>query len=345
MDPVAKKVARDLQHRGVPIEFNRDCVLDIDVFSDGELCTTIKPNVRDKVAFLFWDFMPKNFDGEINIRIQELELALKALEGAQVAKIILVCPYLPYTRQERPMRRQPLSAKQLAQKLSKFQKLKHLVTFDLHAPQIAGFFDDHIEVINVPAHVIFAPFFRKEFTQEIQAGALSFLATDMGGSKRGRNCAEKTGPGLDIAIVDKRRDNGESRAIKIVGDVSKTIIVYDDIGGTMGSLLGACVIATEGGAKNPNGAIAHNVLSPKKVPKTSGLKKKERKSLRTAEAKIADAGFPVYTLDTLPRGKKYYKKHPLIRRVPYEKFMAALVMELIVVDGSVGTIMDTWAAS
>jgi len=345
MDPVAKKVARSLQHRGVPIEFNRDCVVEIDIFSDGELCTTIKPNVRDKVAFLFWDFMPKNFNGDINIRIQELEMVLKALEGAQVAKIIGVFPYLPYSRQERPMRRQPLSAKQLAQKLSKFHKLNHLVTFDLHAPQIAGFYDNHIEVINVPGHVIFAPFFRKEFAAEISARKLSFLATDMGGSKRGRDCAVKTNDGLDIAIVDKRRSKEGSKAMKIVGDVSDVMIAYDDIIGTAGSVIDACKMAIQEGAKTAYAAIAHNVLSPKKIPKSSGLSKDERKKLKTAEAKIAEAGFPVYTLDTLPRGEEYYQNHPLIRRVPYEKFMADLVMELIVVDGSVGNIMDKWAAS
>lgn len=349
MDPVAKKIARRLQHRGVPIEFNRECVLEIDVFSDGEICTTVRPNVRDKVAFLFWDFTPKDFDGGMNIRIQELEMALGALRQNGVGNIILVCPYLPYSRQERPMRRQPLSAKDLAKKLERFKEIEYLVTFDLHAPQIAGFYDD-IKVINVPGHVIFAPFFRKEFAADIAADKLSILATDVGGSKRARDCAEKTDPNLDIAIIDKRRRDGVAQPLKIVGETSPVMIAYDDIGGTMGTLLGAGKLALSEGAERMFGAVTHNVFSPskKKVEKKRKSKKgKPRfKTVKvSAESKIKESSIPVFTLDTLPRGKKYYKEHPHIRRVPYDKFMADLVMELICVDGSVGGVIDRWAES
>ncbi len=338
MDPVTKKIARQLQHRGVPIEYTRDCVIDIDVFSDGELCTTIKPNVRNKLIILFWDFTPRNFTGDINVRIQELEIALGALKASGVGRVFLVAPYLPYSRQERPMYRQPLTAKDLARKLEGFGIIKYLVTFDLHAPQIAGFYDT-IEVLNIPAHVIFAPFFRKYFAKEIQEGILRILATDVGGSKRGRDCAEKTDPGLDIAIVDKRRDKSGSKAIKIVGDTSHTMIGYDDIGGTMGTLLDSLMLALKMGAKKGYGAVAHNVMSPKRV---DGDKKGK---LTSAEAKIAAAKFKIFTLDTLPREKKYYKDNPLIVRVTYAKFMAELVLKLITVDGSIGGVKDEWAAT
>lgn len=349
MDPVAKKVARSLQHSGVPIEFNRDCVVDIDIFSDGELCTTIKPNVRDKFAFLFWDFTPKDFEGSINIRVQELEIVLDALHQNVVGEIILVCPYLPYSRQDRPLRRQPLTAEDLAEKLKSYQKIKHIVTFDLHVPQIAGFYRKG-QMINVPAHVIFAPFFRKMFAEQVASKQLTILATDVGGSKRARDCADKTDPNLEIAIVDKRRRNGKAESVKIIGNVSDHMIAYDDIGGTMGTLLGACNLAMKDGAKELYGAVAHNVFSPSKK-RMEKKRKSEKGKPRyktisiSAESKIKESEIPVFTLDTLPRGKKYYKEHPYITRVPYHKFLAGLVMELICVDGSVGTIIDNWAAS
>lgn len=338
MDPAAKKVARRLQHRGVPIEYTRDCVINIDVFSDGELCTTIKPNVRDKVVFLFWDFTPKDFTGHINVRMRELEVALSALKYSGVERVILIIPYFPYSRQERPMKRQPGSAKDFAETLEKFGIISYLVTFDLHAPQIAFFFNK-IKVLNVPAHVIFAPFFRKRFAEEIQKRELQIMATDVGGSKRARDCAEKTDPGLDIAIIDKRRDKAGSKAMKIVGDTSPVMIAYDDIGGTMGSLLDAIALATKEGAKQMYGAIAHNVCSPKLVAgDTEGR-------LTSAEAKIAQAGITIFTLDTLPRGKAYYKANPLVERVPYEKFMADLVLEIISVDGSIGRVTEQWSSA
>jgi ribose-phosphate pyrophosphokinase len=313
-------------------------VIKIAVFSDGELCTTIKPNVRDKVVFLFWDFTPKDFKGHINIRIRELEVALSALKYSGVARVILIIPYYPYSRQERPLKRQPGSAKDFAETLEKFGIISHVVTFDLHAPQIAFFFD-RIKVINIPGHVIFAPFFRKRFAQEIKQRELQIMATDVGGSKRARDCAEKTDPGLDIAIIDKRRDKTGSKAMKIVGDTSRVMIAYDDIGGTMSSLLDAIALATKQGAEQLYGAIAHNVCSPKRVfGDTEGL-------MTSAEAKIMHSGITIFTLDTLPRGKQYYQDNRLIQRVPYEKFMAGLIMEIISVDGSIGRITEEWAAA
>jgi ribose-phosphate pyrophosphokinase len=314
-------------------------VIEVDFFSDGEICTTVKPNVRDKFAFLFWDFTPKDFDGDINVRIQELETALGALRHNGVGNIILVCPYLPYSRQERPMRRQPLSAKDLAKKLERFKKIEYLVTFDLHAPQIAGFYDD-IKVINVPGHAIFAPFFRERFSNEIASGELSILATDVGGSKRARDCAEKTDPNLDIAIIDKRRRDGVTQPLKIVGDTSRVMIAYDDIGGTMGTLLGAGKLALEEGAQQIYGAVTHNVFCPKRVEverkKKPGTKRKEV----SAESLIKASGIPVFTLDTLPRGKRYYERHPYIVPVPYHRFMADLFEQLISVDGSVSNAIN-----
>ena len=327
MDSVAKKVARRLQHKGVPIEYTRDCVIEIDMFCDGELCTTIRPNVRDKVVFLFWDFTPNDFNGHLNIRMRELEIALSALKYSSVREVVLIMPYYPYSRQERPLKRQPGSAKDFAETLEKFSIISHLVTFDLHVPQIAFFFN-RIKVINIPGHVIFAPFFRKMFQKEIAAGQLQILATDVGGSKRARDCAEKTDAGLEIAVIDKRRDKDGSKAMKIIGTVSDTMIAYDDIGGTMGTLLDACAMSLEEGSKHMFGAITHNVCSPK-----GGT---------SAEAKIAAAGIPIFTLDTVPRGKKYYKKNPLITRIPYEKFMAGLILEIMSVDGSVGQLTEEW---
>ncbi len=337
MDPVTKKIARKLQHRGVPIEYTRKSVIDPTVFSDGELCPEIRHNVREKVVFLFWDFMPDNFTGHLNVRIKELELVLDALKRYGAKHVNLIVPYLPYSRQDRRMKkRQPGSAKKLAKSLERFGIIRYLVTFDLHAPQITEFYDNII-VENIPAHVIFARHFRKMFAEEIKKEELRINSTDVGGSKRARDFAEEIHPGLDIAIVDKRRDESGSKAIKIIGDVSRVMISYDDIGGTMGSMLDSCAMVMEAGSKKTFGAFTHNVCSPKEV---AGDKKGK---LTSAEAKIANAKIPMFTLDTLPRGKQYYKDNPLITRIPYHGFMAQAVLQLMSVNGSVSRLVDTWS--
>jgi ribose-phosphate pyrophosphokinase len=326
---VAEEIARTLQHQGVPIEYTQECVVDVKIFSDGELCPDIQPNVRDKVVFLFWDFTPTDFVGHINIRKEELLLTLDALKRAKVRSVNLIAPYLPYSRQDRRMRRQPLSAKMLAEGLEARGCVDQLVTFDLHAPQITGFYDT-IHVENIPAHVIFSRYVRERFAEEIKGDKLRIMSTDVGGSKRARDFAECIDPGMDISIVDKRRDDLGSKAMKLVGDVSDVMIAYDDIGGTMGSMLDACKIALGAGAHYIYGAITHNVCSPK-----NGV---------SAEAKIAEAGIEIFTLDTLPRGKEYYRKNPLITRVPYTDFMAEVITQMISVDGSISRIVKTWAA-
>lgn len=329
MDRVAKKVARRLQHQGVPIEYSRESVVEVDVFSDGELCPTIRPNLRDKVVFLFWDFTPNNFEGHINVRIRELMLTLDAIRRAKVRYVNLITPYFPYARQDRKMKkRQPLSAKVLAEDLESRDVIDQLVTFDLHAPQITGFFDS-IHVENIPAHVIFAGEFRKDFGEKIAAKRLRLTSTDVGGSKRTRDCAEEIDPGLDIAIIDKRRDETGSQAIKIVGEVSPSMIAYDDIAGTVASMINACEMVLEAGAEEAFGAFTHNVCSPK-----DGT---------SAEEKIAEAGIVMYTLDTLPKGNQYYKNNPLIKRIEYDDFMAAVIIEMVSVDGSVSRLVENWS--
>ena len=330
MVPVTKKVASLLSKRNVPTEYSKKWIIESKLFDDGELCPTIHANVRDKVVFLFWDFTPKNFTGHLNERVIELLLVLDALRIAKARSVNLIMPYFPYARQDRKMKsRQPISAKWLAKKLEEVGIIDQLLVFDLHAPQITGFFDD-IHVENIPGHVIFAPFFRQKFAKAIGKGKLRIMSTDVGGSKRARDCAELVAPNLDISIVDKRRDQHSTKAMKIVGDVSHTMIALDDIGGTMGSMLSACELAEKEGAKIVVGAITHNVCCPKHGT--------------TAEEKIALAGRPIYTLDTLPRGRDYYKSNPLITPIPYHDFIAAAIEEMVTVNGSVGSLIRDWTA-
>ncbi len=329
MDTVAKSVARMLQHRGASIEYTRQCVIKVDIFSDGELCPTIEPNVRDKVVFLFWDFTPKDFVGHLNVRISELMLTLDAIRRANAKYVNLIIPYFPYARQDRKMKsRQPLSARVFANHLEATDIVKYLVTFDLHAPQITGFFDK-IHVENIPGHVIFAPYFRKKFAKEIEAKELSITTTDVGGAKRARDLAEEIASDLDIGIIDKRRDKTGSEAIKYVGDVTPVMIAYDDIGGTMGSMFDACTMVKNEGTKTVYGAITHNVCSPK--------------GGKSAEERIAEAGIPIFTLDTLPRPKSYYKENPLIIPITYYEFMAEVITQMTTVDGSVSRLIREWS--
>ena len=329
MKQSTEAMARNLQHRGVPIEYSDECVIKIDRFNDTEACADIQMNVRDKAVILCWDFMYGKKFGSISQRFTELLFALSALKTAQVGRVILFLPYLPFSRQDRTMGRQSFTAKMVAEMPEASGVVHGLITFDLHAPQIAGFYNN-IHVQNIPAHVIFAPFFRKMFEKEIAAKVLRTLATDVGGSKRTRDFAEHVSPGLDISIIDKRRVKGQAEAMKIVGDVSPCMIAYDDIAGTLDSLIGAGRLAMSEGAQTVVAAIAHNVCCPK-----NGT---------TAEAKAKKGGMKIYTLDTLPRGDSYYKRNKEFVRVPYEGFIADVFLQFMTVDGSVKQATKNWLA-
>ncbi|GHS86882.1 ribose-phosphate pyrophosphokinase [Campylobacterota bacterium] len=218
-------------------------------FSDGEIGIQISESVRGQDVFIIQPTCPP-----ANDNLMETLLMVDALKRSSANSIIAVIPYFGYARQDRKAApRVPITAKLVAN-LLETAGIDRLVTLDLHAGQIQGFFD--IPVDNLYGAVIFADHIRtRNFANPIIA------SPDVGGVARARSFAKRLD--LDIAIVDKRRERANvSEVMNIIGDVNgKEVILLDDIVDTAGTLVGAARALKEKGATSVMACCSHPVLS------------------------------------------------------------------------------------
>ena len=218
-------------------------------FSDGEIRIKIEENVRGKDVFVI-----QSTCSPVNQNIMELLIMLDALRRASALRITAVIPYFGYARQDRKDQpRVPITAKLVANLLSN-AGANRILTLDLHAGQIQGFFDiplDHLYAINV-----FFSYFNK-----MKRNNLVIVSPDVGGIKMARAYAKKLKAGL--AIVDKRRNSPEATEVMhILGEVkNKNVILVDDIISTGGSLVEAAKALKKAGAKKIYACVSHGVLS------------------------------------------------------------------------------------
>lgn len=229
--------------------------MDISRFSDGEVMVQVKENVRGRDVFLIQPTCPP-----VNESLVELLVMLDALRRASAQRVTAVIPYFGYARQDRKDRpRVPITAKLVANVLTN-SGADRVLTLDLHAGQIQGFFDiplDHLYAINV---------FYEHFISNKKEN-LVIVSPDVGGIKMARAYAKRFG--ADLAIVDKRRKSPEStEAMHILGDVNnKNVLLVDDIIATGSSLVGAAAALKKQGAKSIYAAITHGILSNDAVDK------------------------------------------------------------------------------
>ncbi|MCF7872792.1 MAG: ribose-phosphate pyrophosphokinase [Candidatus Omnitrophica bacterium] len=229
--------------------------VEISRFSDGEVSIQLKENVRGKDVFLIQSTCPP-----VNENLVELLVMLDAARRASAQRITAVIPYFGYARQDRKDRpRVPITAKLVANVLAS-SGADRVLTLDLHAGQIQGFFDiplDHLYSINV--------FF--EYFKENKIKDLVIVSPDVGGIKMARAYAKRFG--ADLAIVDKRRKSPESTEVMhILGDVKdKNVLLVDDIIATGSSLVNGAAALKKEGAKNIFAAISHGILSNDAVDK------------------------------------------------------------------------------
>lgn len=226
-------------------------------FSEGEIQVKINENVRGKDVFIVQSTAPP-----INDNLMELLILIDALRRASSKRITAVLPYYGYARQDRKDQpRVPITAKLVANLIT-VAGADRILTVDLHAGQIQGFFDipmDHLYAVN-----IFIEYFNKFI-----AGGLVIVSPDVGGIKMARAYAKKMSAGL--AIVDKRRLNPEaSEVMNILGDVKgKNCVIVDDLVATGGSLIEATVAIKKAGAQDVYAAVSHPVLSKDAVERIS----------------------------------------------------------------------------
>ena len=223
--------------------------MDIYRFSDGEIGVQIGENVRGKDVFIIQSTCPP-----VNDNLVELLVILDALRRASAARITAVIPYFCYARQDRKDQpRVPITAKLVANILTG-AGANRVLTLDLHAGQIQGFFDiplDHLYAINV-----FIDYFEKKKIKD-----LVIVSPDVGGIKAARAYAKRFGVGL--AIVDKRRTSPEStEAMHILGEIKgKNVIMIDDMVATGSSLVQAAKALKKAGAQRIFAAITHGLLT------------------------------------------------------------------------------------
>ena len=225
---------------------------DVKTFSDGEIAVSIGESVRGSDVFII-----QSTSEPVNDNLMELLIMIDAFKRASAARITAVIPYFGYARQDRKAKsRDPISAKLVADILTT-AGADRILTMDLHAPQIQGFFNipvDHL--LGVP---ILAPYYIDKFKGN--SDDVIVMSPDLGSVTRARNFAQKFD--TSIAIIDKRRQKAnECEVVNIIGDiVGKKVIIVDDMVDTAGTLCNAANAIKAKGATSVYACATHGVLS------------------------------------------------------------------------------------
>ncbi len=244
--PLSEKVAKYLGDKLTDASIRR--------FADEEVYVEIKENIRGEDVFII-----ESLSFPANDNLMELLVIIDALKRASAKRITAVIPYYGYARQDRkPGPRTPISAKLVANLITT-AGADRVLTLDLHAEQIQGFFD-------IPTDNLFAgPVFAKDINEKYSIDNLVAVSPDIGGVVRARAIANKLG--ASIAIVDKRRPKaGESEVMNIIGDVAgKDCIILDDIIDSAGTICNAADKIIELGASSITAYTTHGVLTGKAI--------------------------------------------------------------------------------
>ena len=262
---LAKAISRRMSlHRGLNVG-----LVDarVERFNDQEIFVEVYENVRGEDMFIL-----QSTSNPANDNLMELLIMSDALRRSSASRITAVIPYFGYARQDRRAKaRTPISAKLVANMLVE-AGIERVLTMDLHAAQIQGFFD--IPVDNLYASPIFALDILHQFKEKTDD--IMVVSPDVGGVARARELAKRIE--APLAIVDKRREKaGEIAEMTVIGNVSeKKCIIVDDICDTAGTLCKAAELLIENGASEVHSYITHGVLSG---PAVERITKSAMKSL------------------------------------------------------------------
>ncbi len=253
---LSKKIAQNLKLKLVNSNIKR--------FADGEIYVEINENIRGNSIFVI-----QSISTPANDNLMELLICIDALRRSSAKNITAVIPYFGYARQDRKVvPRTAISAK-LVSNLITNAGAHRIVTVDLHAGQIQGFFD-------IPVDNLFStPIFSKHIKKYISNKNIISVAPDVGGVERARALGQKLNVGL--AIVDKRRSApGKSQVMNIIGNVKgKNCLLVDDIIDSGGTIVSAAKALKEKGAKDVYVYVTHGVLSGNAVEQINNSKIKK----------------------------------------------------------------------
>ncbi len=248
--PLAQAIARRMSmHRGVNVG-----LVDarVERFNDQEIFVEVYENVRGEDMYII-----QPTSNPANDNLMELLVIADALKRSSADRITAVIPYFGYARQDRRAKaRTPISAKLVANLITE-AGVDRVLTLDLHATQIQGFFD--IPVDNLYAAPVFGLDIKHHFREKL--ADVMVVSPDVGGVARARELATRIG--APLSIVDKRREKpGEVAEMTVIGDVrGKSCIIVDDICDTAGTLCKAAEVLVENGATEVHAYITHGVLS------------------------------------------------------------------------------------
>lgn len=255
---LASAIARRISmHRGEAVDLVSTRV---ERFNDQEIFVEVFENVRGEDMFII-----QSTSNPANDNLMELLIMCDALRRSSAHRITAVMPYFGYARQDRRSKaRTPISAKLVANLLT-VAGIERVLTLDLHAAQIQGFFD--VPVDNLYAAPVFALDIRHHFKNLAE---ITVVSPDVGGVARARELAERIN--ADLAIVDKRRAApGEIASMTVIGEVKDRVcIIVDDICDTAGTLCKAAELLKTQGAKEVHAYITHGVLSGPAVDRIKG---------------------------------------------------------------------------
>jgi ribose-phosphate pyrophosphokinase len=256
---LAKAIARRMSmHRGMSVN-----LVDarVERFNDAEIFVEVYENVRGEDMYII-----QPTSNPANDNLMELLIMADALRRSSADRISAVIPYFGYARQDRRAKaRTPITAKLVANMITE-AGIDRVLTLDLHAAQIQGFFD--IPVDNLYASPIFALDIEHHFKDKMSD--IMVISPDVGGVARARELAKRID--APLAIVDKRREKaGEVAEMTVIGNVEgKVCIIVDDIADTAGTLCKAAELLMKSGAKEVHSYITHGVLSKGAVARVAG---------------------------------------------------------------------------
>ena len=242
-------------------------------FADGECSISVHEPVRGADVFIV-----QSTCKPVNDNLMELLVMIDAMRRASAGRITAVIPYFGYARQDRKAKsRDPISAKLVANMLTA-AGADRVLTMDLHASQIQGFFD--IPVDNLLGNPVFVDYYAKKFGEKCED--MVVVSPDVGSVARARTFAQKLH--MNLAIVDKRRQKAnQCEVMNVIGDVEgKDCILFDDMVDTAGSICNAAKAIVEvGGAKSVYACASHGVLSGPALERISNSVIKEMALLNT----------------------------------------------------------------
>ena len=245
----------------------------VSAFADGEVSLELREPVRGADAFIV-----QSTCKPVNDSLMELLVMIDAMKRASAGRITAVIPYFGYARQDRKAKsRDPISAKLVANLITE-AGADRVLTMDLHAAQIQGFFD--IPVDNLAGNPIFVDYYAKKFGEKCEN--MVVVSPDVGSVARARTFAQKLH--MNLAIVDKRRQKAnQCEVMNVIGDVAgKDCILFDDMVDTAGSICNAAKAIVEvGGANSVYACASHGVLSGPALERINNSVIKEMALLNT----------------------------------------------------------------